>query len=330
MTNFLCIVIFFSCIACCAGAGFASYITHGALISTSIQLRCTEVMNPSTTTPTAPYFPPPPRYASTTKKSKAKDVSRTSTDASPKRPFILRRSRQFLLPSLLILSFVNTILSMIYAYCIAAPHTRLSKEDFANGQDTEVDDSFFKRAVGLVPRGSAYGSDDGTPNFAMVAYTLSAPLATLVYIIVELSMHVVRPHISITRRAHKVFLFFVAVLAAGWTTNNALWTHCEMPAPSLTANMRMCPASVRGHFMFGIHELSIAKVIVGWFIVIGLLVHMFCIVKNMRDIRRYGGDGLGIQHGSVRMVLEMEEGSRVQRTLRRSYKRHGVRIAEGY
>lgn len=287
-------------------------------------------MHLSTTTPTAPYFPPPPRYASTTK-SKTKHASKTSKEEPPKRPLVLRRSRQFLLPSLLILTFITTILSMIYAYCIAAPHTRLSSEDFANDPNVELDDSFFKRAAVLIRRGgSAYGSESGAPNVGMVAYTLSAPLATLVYILTELALHVVRPHISITRRAHLVFLACTTVLAAGWTTTNALWTHCEMPAPSLTANMRMCPASVRGHFMFGIHELSIAKVIVGWFIVTGLLVHAFCIVKNMRDIRRYGGDGLGIQHGSVRMVLEMEEGARVQKGLRRGFKKHGVRIADGY
>lgn len=285
-------------------------------------------MQSSSTPPTAPYFPPPPRYTSTTK-SKSKDSRQSSKETSPKRPFILRRSRRFLLPSLLVLTSTNTILSMIYAYCIAAPHTRLSSEDFAQDPNTELDDSYFKRAAGLIRRASTYGTD-GSPDVAMVAYTLSAPVATLVYIMIELSLHIVRPHISITRRTHQVFLLCVAVLAAGWTTTNALWTHCEMPAPSLTANMRMCPISVRGHFMFGIHELSIAKVIVGWFIVIGLLVHMFCLVKNIRDIRRYGGDGLGIQHGSVRMVLEMEEGARVQRGLRRSYKKHGVRIADGY
>lgn len=287
------------------------------------------MMQSSTSPPTAPYFPPPPRYASTTKSKSKKDSLRTSKESSPTRPFILRRSRQFLLPTLLILTFTNTILSMIYAYCIAAPHTRLTSEDFAKDPNTELDDSFFKRAAGLVRRASSHATD-GSPDVAMVAYTLSAPLATLVYIMIELTLHIVRPHVSITRRTHQAFLLCVAVLAAGWTTTNALWTHCEMPAPSLTANMRMCPVSVRGHFMFGIHELSIAKVIVGWFIVIGLLVHMFCLVKNMRDIRRYGGDGLGIQHGSVRMVLEMEEGARVQKGLRRSYKKQGVRIAEGY
>lgn len=291
-------------------------------------------MYPSRTTPMTPYFPPPPKFAATAK-SKARHSSQAPVEKSEKPPQTLRRSRQFLLPTLLIITFITTILSMIYAYCIAAPHTRLSAEDLSRDPATELDDSLFKRATALLQRGSsaygsAYSTDSGDPAPAMIAYTLSAPIATLLYILTELAMHITRPHVSATRRTHLAFLACTLVLAAGWTTTNALWTHCEMPAPSLTANMRMCPSSVRGHFMFGIHELSIAKVILGWTIVVGLLVHATCLVKNMRDIKRYGGAGLGIQHGSVRMVLEMEEGARVQRTLRRGFRKHGVRIADGY
>lgn len=293
-------------------------------------------MPSSMTTTKTPYFPPPPKYAATSKSKSKKPRFGVSDEKAQNPPQTLRRSRQFLLPSLLILTFTTTILSMIYAYCIAAPHTRLSKEDFDHDPTTELNDSIFKRAntlplLLLHRRNSNYGNSDGAgPSGGMVAYTLATPLTTMVYILTELSMHVTRPHISVTRRTHYIFLGCTLLLAAGWITNLALWTQCEMPAPSLTANMRMCPASVRGHFMFGIHELSIAKVVVGWFIVAGSLVHACCIVKNMRDIRRYGGDGLGIRHGSVRMVLEMEEGARVQRSLRRGFRKHGVTIVEGY
>jgi hypothetical protein len=281
-------------------------------------------MHPSTT-PTTPYFPPPPKHA-----TKAKRASKSPEETRQSPPQTLRRSRQFLLPTLLVLTFITTVLSMIYAYCIAAPHTSLTKEDLLRDAETEIDDSIFRRAVTLLRRGSSYGSGDGSPDAAMIAYTLSAPVATLIYILSELAMHVTRPHVSVTRRFHLIFLCCTLLIAAGWITTVGFWAQCEMPAPSLTENIYMCPASVRGHFMFGIHELSIAKVIVSFFIIVGLLLHAYCIVKNMRDIRRFGGDGLGIKHGSVRMVLEMEEGARVQRDLRRGFKKHGVRIAEGY
>ncbi|ETN46890.1 uncharacterized protein HMPREF1541_01079 [Cyphellophora europaea CBS 101466] len=276
---------------------------------------------------TAPYFPPPPRFTSTSKpRSK---FAKASTDGPPKPPQTLRRSRQILLPIILILSFITTILSMIYAYCIAAPHTRLSTEDFAREPTTELDDSMFSK---LLRRGSTNPSSDGDSPIpvVMIAYTLATPVATLFYILFELSMTVIRPLVSITRRTHFVFFTCVLVLVAGWTTNNALWIHCEMPAPSLTQSMQMCPPSVRGHFMYGIHELTIAKVVLAWLIVLGLLLHALCILKNLRDIRMYGGEGLGIHHGAVRMVLQMEEGARVQKGLRRDFKRHGVRVAEGY
>jgi hypothetical protein len=287
----------------------------------------------STTHSKVPYFPPPPKHASSTK-AKPKRCSAESDEYIRKPPQTLRRSRQFLLPNILILTFITTILSLVYAYCISAPHTRITQQEFDNNPDIERDDSLFRRATMFKHHrrdtswdGGSYGS---SPNAAMLAYTLAAPVATLLYIFVELTLHITRPVISVMRRTHLIFLCCTSLLAAGWAANLALWTQCEMPAASLTMKMHMCPASVRGHFMFGIHELSIAKVVLGWIIVVGLFAHAYCIVKNMRDIRKYGGAGLGIKHGSVRMVLEMEEGARVQRTLRRGYKKNGVRIAEGY
>jgi hypothetical protein len=268
-----------------------------------------------------PYFPPPP-------KSSLKPATRwrKTPDPDSKPPRYLRRSRLILLPLLLILAFITTVISLIYAYCIAASHTRLSAEELAN--DIERNDSYFGRMLRLARRDAGSSSDEDRPvPIAMIFYSLTAPLVTLVYIIAELWHHITRPHISVTRRAHHCYLLLTLAQAAGWVANNAFWAHCEIPAPSLTANMQLCPASVRGHFMFGIHVLSIAKIATGFLIVLGLGVHACCIVKNMRDIRRYGGEGLGIKHGSARMVLEMEEGARVQKHLKRGFKKQGVRIA---
>ena len=81
--------------------------------------------------------------------------------------------------------------------------------------------------------------------------------------------------------------------------------------------------------MFGIHELSIAKTVLGLLVGLGFGLHAVLVVKNLRGLKRILGanrrEGLGLKHGDAQMMLEreMSEGLRVQRGLQREMRREG-------
>ncbi|KPI43834.1 uncharacterized protein AB675_6250 [Cyphellophora attinorum] len=268
--------------------------------------------------PTAPYFPPPP----TTTSSKRNPQRPTRVDTSLPSP--LRRSRKFLLPPLLLLSFACVVLSTIYAYCIASPHTHLTAADYAHNPQAELNESLFRR-------------DGGSPitslTPALALYALTTPLATIVLILAETALQILRPKLNYSRPFLTLCTAAALAIAFGWIATSILWVHCEIsPLQHAPGSQNVCPASVRGHFMWGIHELSWARAALGFLVGVGFMLHAFCAVKSLksavRQLKGHGGvgNGLGLQHGEAQMVdieREMEEGLRVQRSLRLGMKRVG-------
>ena len=59
--------------------------------------------------------------------------------------------------------------------------------------------------------------------------------------------------------------------------------------------------------MYGIHELSIAKVAIAWVVVAGILWHTLCLLRSMRANRRAWKMEEG--HGEAQeVVIKLEEG----------------------
>jgi hypothetical protein len=242
-------------------------------------------------------------------------------------PSPLRRSRKFLLPPLLLLSFTCVVLSTIYAYCIASPHTHLTAADYAHNPQAELNDSLFRR-------------DGGTTITSLTAtlalYTLTTPLATISLIIAEIALHILRPKLNYSRFFLVLFTAAALSIALGWTATSILWVHCEIsPLQHSPGSQNVCPASVRGHFMWGIHELSWARAALGFLVGVGFMLHAFFAFRSLKGVTRqlkgYGGpgNGLGLKHGEAQMVdmeREMEEGLRVQRNLRQGMKKGGQRV----
>jgi hypothetical protein len=313
-------------------------------------------------------------------KAKRKTKSKTRPKGSiTARTTPLQRSRLFLLPAILVFTFTVLILGVIYAYCVASPHTMLTDSQLASPSDIEIDGSIFGRRafvpnskldLGPVPTSISVkrnalpesGSGDlasitatiaggvnsisqnstharqpsradnkSSLSAALVFYTLTSPLFTILLISAELILIFSSNHTSnqtsipspieeprprsrfstslTSRRAHFVLLILTLLNIASLTTTSSFWTYCELPPPSITTARMICPAEIRGHWMGGIHEVSIAKITIGWLVVIGLVCHAFFIYQNMRVERRRWAVGSG--HGSAEEVdgtLKMEEG----------------------
>lgn len=266
-----------------------------------------------------PYFPPPPTYLQNKQTQRSPSID-TSLPSS------IRRSRKFLLPAILLLSFVTTILSTIYAYCIASPHTRLTAADYANDPHAELNDSMFRRDA-------TSGTTIRSPTPTLISYTLTTPLATLLIIVAEIAQHILRPKSNYSRLALLLSLVSALCVSFGWIATSIIWVHCEIsPLQHTPGAQNMCPASVRGHFMWGIHELSWAKAALGFLIGICFLFHALFVFKSFRNTRqlkscRRGSAGLGLKHGEGQLLeREMEEGLRVQRDLRKGLKKHGQKV----
>ncbi|RMZ80984.1 hypothetical protein DV738_g2507, partial [Chaetothyriales sp. CBS 135597] len=219
-----------------------------------------------------------------------------------------------LVPILLIITFAIVVLSVIFGYCVSTPHTQ------ATTTAAKKDSSSTE-----LPTASARPD---APTATLVFYLLTSPVALLLLLSVELILHHHYYYYSSSKSSFfsSVSLFnpnarlpsFLLLLIhlvtiLGFTLSTSFWTACELPPPTSTALERLCPAQVRGHFMYGIHELSIAKAVMAWVVVVGLALHIWCQVKARRVARnsrrsRWALDAAQADYGKpdVEVVASMD------------------------
>ena len=281
-----------------------------------------------------PYFPPPPTSSAlaTKSKSKASSSSTKPAIAAKIRLSPLQRSRTVVLPFLLILTFAIFVLAIIYGYCVAKPHTQLTPAQLASNSTVELDSSIFSRhkrspifynpipasvIADIVAKNNAtlstssgrtrYNSNEKL-SASLLFYLLTSPALLVTLLSTELVLQLSSPGILTGHRAHLTLLFTHAISLIGFIISSSFWTACELPGPQTTALKHICPAQVRGHFMYGIHELSIAKAAMAWCIVAGLLWHMLCLVRSIKGNRRVWALQKE-EHGEVQEItIKMEEG----------------------
>ncbi|RVX73159.1 hypothetical protein B0A52_02286 [Exophiala mesophila] len=245
-----------------------------------------------------------PRPARTPTESTTPSTNSTSTlPTCPRHPSLARlhKFRNIIVPILIMFVFTTLILGAIYAYCIAKPHTSIA-DQLARDPSAEANDSIFgKRQTStdlfLEPamRDAAATDESSTtdtskdresqPQTALMFYTLSAPTASLVHLAFELVMHHHNPIHLDKRAAYIVLIPSAILLAAGWITTLSFWMHCELP-PLNATGQEVCPVQVRGHFMYGIHEVSIAKAVVGWLVVLAYLWHVYLLCEAVKAQKR--------------------------------------------
>ncbi|KIW52467.1 hypothetical protein PV05_08101 [Exophiala xenobiotica] len=229
-----------------------------------------------------PTFPPPP----------------TSQPTRPRHPALhrLHNFRTIALPMLLALVFTTLILNAIYAYCVAKPHTDIADQLAKNGT-AEANGSLFGRrstSVPLLAREAApittsttNSAERSGSETALLFYTLLTPT-----------------HLR-SQTSYKLLLSFTTLLTAGWVTALSFWMHCELP-PLNKSGQKVCPAQVRGHFMYGIHEVSIAKTAVGWIVAVAYAAHTLVLVggyKSQRRIWRLANGKGEIEHGEAAEIV---------------------------
>jgi hypothetical protein len=236
----------------------------------------------------------------------------------PRNPTLLRlhKFRVIILPIVLISVFTTLILGAIYAYCVAKPHTDIA-DQLALDSNAHADSSIFGKRE-TTTSGSGSGSE-----LALLFYTLTVPGLSILHNAFELIMHHNTPRLLTLRSIYITFLATSSLLVCGWITNLAFWMHCELPIFNQNIpGQRICPAQVRGHFMYGIHEVSITRIVVGWTIVLVYMIHVVLLALGYRVQRRLWritGEGKANEtsHGEARVVVVRfeEEGRRDDRAL---------------
>lgn len=243
--------------------------------------------------------------------------------ALPPRPrnSALRRIHKFrvvLLPILLMFVFTTLVLGVIYSYCVAKPHTDIADQLAVDG-NAEADSSIFsKRATGTQSDTST-SSTENQSEVALLFYTLTLPSLSILHLFLELIMHHNTPQYLRKRAMYIALLATLCLLICGWITTISFWMHCELPVFNQSkAGQAVCPVQTRGHFMFGIHEVSIARIAVGWIIVSMYMGHVVLLgmgYKSQKRIWRVLGSGkvaddLERSHGQARIsVVRFDEGS---------------------
>jgi hypothetical protein len=219
---------------------------------------------------------------------------------------------------LLALVLTTLILNAIYAYCVAKPHTDIA-DQLAQNSTAEANGSLFgrrstpvvllaRRETAPVATSTPSSSDaerSGGSETALLFYTLLTPAVSLVHLGFELTIHHTGPQHLRSKISYKVLLPFTTLLAAGWVTALSFWMHCELP-PLNRSGQNVCPAQVRGHFMYGIHEVSIAKTAVGWIVAVAYAVHTLVLVggyKAQRRIWRLANGKGEIEHGEAAEIV---------------------------
>lgn len=240
-------------------------------------------------------FPPPPQ------------------PSRPRNPALLRlhRFRAIFLPILLALVLATLILNAIYAYCVAKPFTDIA-DRLETNHTAETNGSLFGRRSdpNLVSRETAAIADSGTgpsnksqPATALIFYALATPAASLVHLSFELIIHHNTPQHLRSRRAYRILLLTSSLLVAGWITTLSFWMHCELPSLN-GSGQAVCPAQVRGHFMYGIHEVSIGKAAVGWAVALSYAAHVALLARGWKAQRRvWRMTRQSIEHGDVTEIV---------------------------
>ncbi|KEF51180.1 uncharacterized protein A1O9_12794, partial [Exophiala aquamarina CBS 119918] len=235
----------------------------------------------------------------------------------PRHPALLRlhKFRTILIPVTVILVFTTLILGGIYAYCVAKPHTAIA-DQLAQDSSAEVDGSIFSRRQensDIVPATKDPNDRDYTePQTALFFYTLTTPAVSLVHLTFELIMHHHTPKHLSKRSAYILLLAATSLLAAGWLTTLGFWMHCELP-PLNSSRQDLCPIQVRGHFMYGIHEVSIAKTVVAWLIAFAYLGHAILVaigcgaMKRVWRITAGGGSGKLERGQATEIVVSVDD-----------------------
>ena len=240
----------------------------------------------------------------------------------PRNPALrrLHKFRTILLPILLVFIFTTLVLGAIYAYCVAKPHTDIA-DRLAVDSSAEADSSIFGKretasyatdTVSSKTSSSPTNSAQDQPEVALILYTLTVPGVSLFHLVFELIMHHHTPRYLSRRSIYITLLTTSSLLICGWITTISFWMHCELPIFNQNkAGQAVCPAQVRGHFMFGIHEVSIARIVVGWVVVLMYIGHVVLLglgYKVQKRIWRILGGGkvvgdVEMNHGEARVVV---------------------------
>ena len=240
----------------------------------------------------------------------------------PRNPHLLRlhKFRVMILPILPMFIFTTLILGSIYAYCVAKPHTDIA-DRLAVDSNAEADSSIFgKRETAATATATTAGTRSissasatkSQSELALVFYTLTLPGLSIFHNIFELLMHHNTPRVLSLRSIYITLLTTSCLLICGWITNIAFWMHCELPMFNQNkAGQGVCPVQVRGHFMYGIHEVSIARIVVGWVVVLAYIGHVVLLAMGYRvqkRIWRIVGSGKAVgdvemSHGEARVVV---------------------------
>ncbi|KAJ9609915.1 hypothetical protein H2200_006244 [Cladophialophora chaetospira] len=247
----------------------------------------------------------------------------------PRNPALLRlhKFRVIILPLLLILAFTTLILGGIYAYCVAKPHTDIA-DQLALDSNAEADSSIFgkRETASIAADTKSSSSSKGESEVALLFYTLTLPGLSLIHNVFELIMHHNTPQCLSLRSIYITLLTTSYLLLCGWITTISFWMHCELPIFNTNkAGQGVCPIQVRGHFMYGIHEASIARIVVGWIVVLMYIAHVVLLglgYDAQKRIWRILGVGkadadVEATHGEARVVVVRfdEDSSRDDRAL---------------
>ncbi|EXJ59072.1 hypothetical protein A1O7_06503 [Cladophialophora yegresii CBS 114405] len=245
--------------------------------------------------------------------------SEPALPSRPRRPALLRlhKFRAIILPLLLMFTFTTLLLGAIYAYCVAKPHTDIG-DILAVDSSAEADSSIFSKretantATETTADKKSISSSYGHSEVALLFYALTAPGLSIFHTVFELIMHHHTPQYLSRRSIYITFLTTSSLLTCGWITTLAFWMHCELPIFNQNkAGQGVCPIQVRGHFMYGIHEVSIARIVVGWIIVLTYIGHVVLLSFGYNVQKRIwriigGGAATGdveMTHGEARVVV---------------------------
>ncbi|KAL2430548.1 hypothetical protein ABEF95_010676 [Exophiala dermatitidis] len=224
----------------------------------------------------------------------------------------LHHFRTVVLPILLVLVFTTLILGSIYAYCVAKPHTDIA-DQLAQNSTAEADSSLFQRSASSSSPTSQTStsspststtskSESDSSRLALLFYTLTTPTTSIIHLFFEIVMHhntPTRGHPLLSRRTiYFGVICLSSLLAAGWIANLSFWIHCELATSTsnhksldgssnlVPLSQAICPPQIRGHFMYGIHEVSIAKAVVGGVVWVLYLGYIACLVSGLKAQKR--------------------------------------------
>lgn len=168
--------------------------------------------------------------------------------------------------------FTTLILNAIYAFCVAKPHN-------SNSDTTSTSNLTLRSTTPTAPPSSTQTVT------ALLFYTLTTPTTSIFHLTLTLLTHHTNPQHLRTKLAYTLLIPTTTLLAAGWLTTVSIWTHCEIP-PLNRHGQQICPPQVRGHFMYGIHEVSIAKTAITWIIFVLYAVDLLILVGGNKAQRR--------------------------------------------